>query len=173
MTVIAEVDCGAKFIVHLTPGACQSLALQAGQPVWLVLKTYSCHVLQADVAAGANRSALSSRRRSCVHRSRCPVMTLTAASVHTVHTGNVAGCCEPGWTSDHPEARPIRRICMKLVSVSAAGSACLAEVSRNANRRRSQRNQRNFQHLLNTRRPRCLPPKSRWRRSPPAWGRSS
>ncbi len=45
-TVIAEVDCGAKFVVHLTPGACQALALEAGKPVWLVVKTYSCHVLQ-------------------------------------------------------------------------------------------------------------------------------
>ena len=80
VTVIAEVDCGAKFIVHLTPGACQSLALQAGQPVWLVLKTYSCHVLQATVAAWRNRFPLSSRADgSFVHRSRSPVMTLTAA----------------------------------------------------------------------------------------------
>jgi len=46
VTVIAEVDCGAKFVVHLTPGACQSLSLRAGKPVWLVIKTYSCHVLQ-------------------------------------------------------------------------------------------------------------------------------
>ena len=46
MTVIAEVDCGAKFLVHLTPGACRSLELEAGQPIWLVVKTYSCHVLQ-------------------------------------------------------------------------------------------------------------------------------
>jgi molybdate transport system ATP-binding protein len=52
VTVIAEVDCGAKFLVHLTPGACQSLALQAGQSVWLVLKTYSCHVLQATSRPG-------------------------------------------------------------------------------------------------------------------------
>jgi len=46
VTVIAQVDCGAKFVVHLTPGACRSLGLEAGTPVWLVLKTYSCHVLQ-------------------------------------------------------------------------------------------------------------------------------
>jgi molybdate transport system ATP-binding protein len=46
VTVIAEVDCGAPFTVHLTPGARQSLSLEAGKPVWLVLKTYSCHVLQ-------------------------------------------------------------------------------------------------------------------------------
>jgi molybdate transport system ATP-binding protein len=46
ITVIAEIDCGAMFTVHLTPGACQALQLECGKPVWLVLKTYSCHVLQ-------------------------------------------------------------------------------------------------------------------------------
>ena len=46
VTVIAEVDCGVRFIVHLTLGACRSLGLTVGAPVWLVLKTYSCHVLQ-------------------------------------------------------------------------------------------------------------------------------
>jgi molybdate transport system ATP-binding protein len=45
-TVIAEVDCGAKFTVHLTPGARSSLGLEVGKQLWLVLKTYSCHVLQ-------------------------------------------------------------------------------------------------------------------------------
>jgi molybdate transport system ATP-binding protein len=44
--VIAKVDCGTMFEVHLTPGAVQSLALHAGARVWLVIKTYSCHVLQ-------------------------------------------------------------------------------------------------------------------------------
>jgi molybdate transport system ATP-binding protein len=46
VTVIAEVNCGAKFVVHLTPGACQSLALEVGKQLWLVMKTYSCHILQ-------------------------------------------------------------------------------------------------------------------------------
>jgi len=46
VTVIAEVDCGAKFVVHLTPSACRSLALETGKPIWLVVKTYSCHILQ-------------------------------------------------------------------------------------------------------------------------------
>ena len=46
VTVIAEVDCGARFVVHVTPGARQSLGLQPGAAVWLVVKTYSCHVLQ-------------------------------------------------------------------------------------------------------------------------------
>jgi molybdate transport system ATP-binding protein len=44
--VVAKVDCGAEFEVHLTPGAVQSLGLVTGAKVWLVIKTYSCHVLQ-------------------------------------------------------------------------------------------------------------------------------
>ena len=46
VTVITEIDCGARFVVHVTPGARQSLGLQPGAAVWLVVKTYSCHVLQ-------------------------------------------------------------------------------------------------------------------------------
>jgi len=46
VTVIAEIDCGVMFAVHFTPGARQSLGLETGKAVWLVLKTYSCHVLQ-------------------------------------------------------------------------------------------------------------------------------
>lgn len=46
VTVIARIDCGATFEVHLTPGAVRSLDLAAGSRVWLVLKTYSCRVLQ-------------------------------------------------------------------------------------------------------------------------------
>ena len=48
VTVIAKVNCGAEFEVHLTPAARESLHLEAGTPVWLVLKTYSCYVLQND-----------------------------------------------------------------------------------------------------------------------------
>jgi molybdate transport system ATP-binding protein len=46
VTVVAQVDCGSVFKVHLTPGAVRSLGLQVGSHVWLVIKTYSCHVLQ-------------------------------------------------------------------------------------------------------------------------------
>jgi len=46
VTVVAKVDCGAEFEVHLTPGARRSLQLESGAQVWLVVKTYSCHVLQ-------------------------------------------------------------------------------------------------------------------------------
>ena len=33
------------FTVHLTPGAKRALELDVNRAVWLVLKTYSCHVL--------------------------------------------------------------------------------------------------------------------------------
>lgn len=45
--VIVEVDCGAKFVVHLTPGARDSLQLAQGKWIWLVIKTYSCHIMQS------------------------------------------------------------------------------------------------------------------------------
>ena len=43
--VVAQVDAGARFTVHVTPGAVRSLGLAPGLPVWLVLKTHSCHVV--------------------------------------------------------------------------------------------------------------------------------
>jgi molybdate transport system ATP-binding protein len=46
IAVIATVDCGAGFDVQLTTGAAKQLGLQVGQPVWLVLKTHSCHLLE-------------------------------------------------------------------------------------------------------------------------------
>jgi molybdate transport system ATP-binding protein len=43
--VIARVDCGTTFVVHITPGAVRALELTAGRGVWLVLKTHSCHLV--------------------------------------------------------------------------------------------------------------------------------
>lgn len=43
--ITAQVDCGARFEVHLTPGARDSLQLHSGREVWLVLKTHSCQLL--------------------------------------------------------------------------------------------------------------------------------
>jgi molybdate transport system ATP-binding protein len=43
--VCAQVHAGARFIVHITPGAARSLQLAPGCPVWLVLKTHSCHLV--------------------------------------------------------------------------------------------------------------------------------
>ena len=43
--VIAEIDAGRDFEVHLTPSACESLRLAVDQQVWLVIKTHSCHLV--------------------------------------------------------------------------------------------------------------------------------
>jgi molybdate transport system ATP-binding protein len=43
--VAARVDCEAEFEVHLTLAARDALQLQPGQAVWLVIKTYSCHLM--------------------------------------------------------------------------------------------------------------------------------
>jgi molybdate transport system ATP-binding protein len=43
--VVARVNAGARFVVHLTPGAVRSLQLIPGLRVWLVVKTHSCHVV--------------------------------------------------------------------------------------------------------------------------------
>ncbi|ABF40879.1 Molybdate ABC transporter, ATPase subunit [Candidatus Koribacter versatilis Ellin345] len=37
---------GAKFEAHVTPGAQVALNLSGGRSVWLVIKTYSCHLLE-------------------------------------------------------------------------------------------------------------------------------
>ena len=44
-TVVAAVDAGERFIVHLTAGAVESLGLRTGMPVWLVVKTHSCRIV--------------------------------------------------------------------------------------------------------------------------------
>ena len=38
-TMIASIDAGQRFIVHLTPGACDALGLVAGVRLWLIIKT--------------------------------------------------------------------------------------------------------------------------------------
>ncbi len=44
--VIARVNCGAEFEAHLTPAARNALQLEVGGTVWIVVKTYSCQVMQ-------------------------------------------------------------------------------------------------------------------------------
>jgi molybdate transport system ATP-binding protein len=44
--VALQVDAGAKFEVHVTPGAARELELRTGVPVWLIVKTYSCHAVR-------------------------------------------------------------------------------------------------------------------------------
>jgi molybdate transport system ATP-binding protein len=43
--VIAKVNCGIELEVHLTLAARDSLQLQPGREVWLVVKTHSCHLM--------------------------------------------------------------------------------------------------------------------------------
>ena len=40
------VNCGTILEVRLTPQAVEELELQLGKPVWLVIKAYSCHILE-------------------------------------------------------------------------------------------------------------------------------
>jgi molybdate transport system ATP-binding protein len=43
--IVARVQAGVAFTAHLTPGAACALELTAGKPVWIVLKTHSCHLI--------------------------------------------------------------------------------------------------------------------------------
>jgi len=45
MIVVATVDCGVEMGIHLTLAARDSLHLRSGSQVWLVVKTYSCHLM--------------------------------------------------------------------------------------------------------------------------------
>jgi molybdate transport system ATP-binding protein len=44
--VSARVNCGVEMEIHLTLAARDSLQLQPGREVWLVIKTHSCHLMQ-------------------------------------------------------------------------------------------------------------------------------
>ncbi|MGA9392205.1 MAG: molybdenum ABC transporter ATP-binding protein [Candidatus Sulfotelmatobacter sp.] len=46
MIISARVDCGVEMEVYLTLAARDALQLEAGQIVWLVIKTHSCHLMQ-------------------------------------------------------------------------------------------------------------------------------
>jgi molybdate transport system ATP-binding protein len=44
--VVVMIEAGATFEVHLTPAAIDALRLEAEKPVWLVIKTYSCNLVE-------------------------------------------------------------------------------------------------------------------------------
>src|SRR5580698_9077402 len=46
MIVSARVDCGVEMGIHLTLAARDALVLTEGREVWLVIKTYSCHLMK-------------------------------------------------------------------------------------------------------------------------------
>jgi molybdate transport system ATP-binding protein len=45
--VVAKVNCGVEMEVHLTLAARDVLHLQPAQPVWLIVKTHSCHLMRS------------------------------------------------------------------------------------------------------------------------------
>ncbi len=46
MMISARVNCGVEMEVHLTLASRDALQLTPGREVWLVIKTYSCHLMQ-------------------------------------------------------------------------------------------------------------------------------
>ena len=44
-TIVASIDAGRRFVVHLTPGGADALGLRAGARTWLIIKTYSCRLV--------------------------------------------------------------------------------------------------------------------------------
>jgi len=49
-TMVAVVDAGARFIVHLTPTGVEALNLEPGDHVWLIVKTYSCRIVARSLS---------------------------------------------------------------------------------------------------------------------------
>jgi molybdate transport system ATP-binding protein len=45
MVVFAKIDCGVEMMVHLTLAARDSLQLKPEGEVWIIIKTYSCHLM--------------------------------------------------------------------------------------------------------------------------------
>jgi molybdate transport system ATP-binding protein len=44
-TIVATVEAGAPFVVHITPDSLDTLGLRVGDVAWLIVKTYSCRLL--------------------------------------------------------------------------------------------------------------------------------
>jgi molybdate transport system ATP-binding protein len=51
VSMIVNVDAGVLFEIHITPGACEELRLEINKPVWLVIKTYSCNLVEPGESA--------------------------------------------------------------------------------------------------------------------------
>jgi molybdate transport system ATP-binding protein len=54
VTMIVTVNTGVNFEVHLTPNACRELNLKPRDEAWLVIKTYSCHLVNRDDVSPTN-----------------------------------------------------------------------------------------------------------------------
>ena len=101
VTVIAEVDCGARFVVHLTPGACHSLGLEVGKQA---LAGGENLFLSHSAVAEALRIRSTATSKHVMLCDDSSSLTLGCDDAHcvavrTVHTGIVQGCSEPGMGS--------------------------------------------------------------------------
>jgi molybdate transport system ATP-binding protein len=47
--VVAMIEAGVTFEVHLTPAAVDALQIEAGKKIWLAIKTYSCNLVERSV----------------------------------------------------------------------------------------------------------------------------
>jgi molybdate transport system ATP-binding protein len=54
VTVIVTVESGLPFEVHITPAAFEELRLELNKQVWLVIKTYSCNLVEQTQQAQIN-----------------------------------------------------------------------------------------------------------------------
>ena len=55
VTALVIVEAGTTFEVHLTPTSMEDLNLGAGTQVWMVIKTYSCNLVEPSSAASSQR----------------------------------------------------------------------------------------------------------------------
>jgi len=46
--VVVMIEAGAIFEVHLTPAAIDKLRVEPGKQIWLVIKTYSCNLVERE-----------------------------------------------------------------------------------------------------------------------------
>jgi molybdate transport system ATP-binding protein len=45
MIVVAKIDCGVELVIHLTLAARDGLQLRPEKEIWIIIKTYSCHLM--------------------------------------------------------------------------------------------------------------------------------
>jgi molybdate transport system ATP-binding protein len=55
--VMVNVDAGVMFKVHITPSAREELQLEPNKRVWLVIKTYSCNLVEPRVSPTSGRNS--------------------------------------------------------------------------------------------------------------------
>jgi len=60
--VMVDVDAGVLFEVHITPSAREELQLEPNKRVWLVIKTYSCNLVEPRVSPISKQQLVDSAK---------------------------------------------------------------------------------------------------------------